>query len=354
MKKVYAVVLTYNRKDLLKRSLDAIFSQTRCCDGVIVIDNASSDGTESMLMQADYPGLQLYVLSHNIGASGGFNAGFRMAFQQGADFVWMMDDDVIAAPDALAQLLEADELLESNSTERAFLLSTAFTESGLITNAPSVDTRRNRIDYESWPLTLEHGVLPVRRATFVSILVPRATLEEYGLPIASMFIWGEDTEFTLRVTAKAPGYIVGKSKVEHLRQESGAISIMAETNPARLKYHRHYFRNEIFVARKYSRNRRLIISIFKQLVLMVRLLRMHQPQKARIVLQGLSESWRFNPGIESASSPIEDLGVTVRSPTSYFEPTEVEHKDFALDSLPLKSEELFDPLIDQRPGPILV
>ncbi|MBQ0778927.1 MAG: glycosyltransferase, partial [Pseudomonas sp.] len=71
MKKVYAVVLTYNRKDLLKRSLDAIFSQTRCCDGVIVIDNASSDGTESMLMQADYPGLQLYVLSHNIGASGG-------------------------------------------------------------------------------------------------------------------------------------------------------------------------------------------------------------------------------------------------------------------------------------------
>lgn len=354
MKKVYAVVLTYNRKDLLQRSLDAIFAQTRPCDGVIVIDNASTDGTESMLLQAGYPGLQLYVLSHNIGASGGFNAGFRMAFQQGADFVWMMDDDVIAAPDALEQLLDADALLESTSTERAFLLSTAFTESGLITNAPCVDNRRNRIDYESWPLTLEHGVLPVRRATFVSILVPRATLEEYGLPIASMFIWGEDTEFTLRITARAPGYIVGRSKVQHLRQENGAISIMAEANPARLKYHRHYFRNEVFVARKYYRNRRLIISIFKQLALTCRLLRMRQTQKARIVLQGLWESRLFNPGIESASAPIEDLGVSVRSPTSYFEPASVERKDFALDSLPLQSEELFGPLADQRPSHILV
>ncbi|WP_022961505.1 glycosyltransferase family 2 protein [Halopseudomonas pelagia] len=354
MKKVFAVVLTYNRKDLLERSLDAIYAQTRRCDGVIVIDNASSDGTESMLLEAGYPGLQLYVLSHNLGASGGFNVGFRMAFQEGADLVWMMDDDVIAAPDALQRLLEADALLESRTEERAFLLSTAFTENGLVTNSPSIDNRRNKIDYENWPLTLELGILPVRRATFVSILVPRATLEEYGLPIASMFIWGEDTEFTLRVTSKVPGYIVGNSKVQHLRQENGAISIMAENSPSRLQYHRHYFRNEIFVARKYYRTRRLIMSVFNQLVLIFRLLRMRKTTKARIVFQGLLESWRFFPTAESAAAPVEDLGVTVRSPTSYLKPKEVEQRDFALDSLQLTSEELVDSLTDQGPGRILV
>ncbi|QJD59460.1 glycosyltransferase [Pseudomonas sp. gcc21] len=313
MKKIFAVILTYNRKDLLKRCLRAVYSQTRACDGVIVIDNAGTDGTEQMLKELDLPNLEVHVLSHNIGASGGFNAGFRIAYQKGADFVWMMDDDVIPSPDALQRLQEADELLEEKSLARAFLLSTAYTEGGLITNAPSMDQRRNRIDYENWPLTLEHGIVPVRRATFVSILVPRATLKEYGLPLASMFIWGEDTEYTLRITKNAPGFIVGNSKVLHLRQENGAISVLAEHNPNRLKYHRHYVRNEVFVARKYYRPRRLILSVIHQIKLIGQLIGMKEFAKAKIVFHGLIESSHFSPDVEAIDAPFANLGVTVRS-----------------------------------------
>jgi GT2 family glycosyltransferase len=313
MQKIFAVVLTYNRKDLLAKCLAAIYAQTRRCDAVLVIDNASSDGTEQMLLEADYPDLEFHVLSHNIGASGGFNAGFRLAYQGGADMVWMMDDDVIAEPDALQRLVEADQTLADNGMERSFLLSTAYTESGLITNAPSLDVRHNRIRYENWPLTLRHGLAPIRRGTFVSILVPRPTLENYGLPIASMFIWGEDTEYTLRVTDKAPGYLVGNSRVLHLRQENGSIDIKAETNQARLKYHRHYVRNEVFVARKYYRQRRALLTVMHQFRLMWELATRGEWGKARIVLQGLIESGRFKPGSEPASAPIESLGVEVRS-----------------------------------------
>ncbi|HDZ56974.1 MAG TPA: glycosyltransferase [Pseudomonas xinjiangensis] len=316
MQKIFAVVLTYNRKNLLEKCLEAIYQQTRPCDGVIVVDNGSSDGTEQMLLDLEHTNLEIHVLSENIGASGGFNAGFRLAFQGGADFVWMMDDDVIADPDALQRLLEADDVLDRKAIERAFLLSTAFTENGLITNAPSMDVRLNRIRYENWPLTLEHGLAPVRRATFVSILVPRQTLETYGLPIASMFIWGEDTEYTLRITEKVPGYIVGNSKVLHLRQESGAISILAETNTARLKYHRHYVRNEVFVARKYYRQRRSIMTVAHQFSLMFQLALRGDFRKACIVLQGVLESSRFFPATEAADTPIESLGITVRSLTS--------------------------------------
>lgn len=313
--KIIAVILTYNRKDLLSQCLEAVSRQSRPCDEIIVVDNASTDDTEQMLRHLSLRNLTVHRLSENIGASGGFNAGFRLAYQSGADQVWMMDDDVIPADDALEQLLKADELLTGKAIEPAFLLSTAYTEHGLVTNAPSIDQRPNRIAYENWPLTLEHGIAPVRRATFVSILVPRRTLATYGLPIASMFIWGEDTEYTLRITEHAPGFVVGNSKVVHLRQENGAIDIMAERNPNRVKYHRHYVRNEVFVARKYYRPRRVVVSILHQCKIALKLFGRGDFNKAGIVLRGLLESGPFNPSTESVDAPIANLGVTVSSYT---------------------------------------
>lgn len=314
MQQIFAVVLTYNRKDLLKRCLSAIYSQTRPCDSVIVIDNASHDDTQQMLLEAGYPNLKVYVLSRNIGASGGFNAGFRLAYQAGADFVWMMDDDVIPQPDALQQLLEAEEQLLQRKIDRSFLLSTAFTETGLITNTPGVNLQLNKIGYSGWPEMVEYGMVPVRRATFVSILMPRETLAEHGVPITSMFIWGEDTEYTLRATQKKPGFLVGASKVLHLRQENGPISIISENDPVRMKYHRHFIRNNIFIVRKYSRHPRLIImEVYRNFRLVLKLLRNRQLYKARIVLQGIKEGFHFYPRIEAADAPIETLKVSIRS-----------------------------------------
>lgn len=313
MSHIYAVVLTYNRKDLLKRCLEALCAQTRPCDGIIVIDNASTDGTEQMVLDLALADLELYVLSANVGASGGFNAGFRMAYQRGADFIWMMDDDVIPSPDALQRLVEADELLAARDIKRSFLLSGAYTQEGLVNNSPALDQRRNRIDYECWPATVELGVMPVARATFVSILVPRATLTEHGVPISSMFIWGEDTEFTLRVTREAPGYLVGASKVLHLRQEGGgAINIRTERSPARIRYHRHFVRNELFITRKYASRRRLLKTLAYRLWGTAKLLLAGEFFKARVTLVGLLEALAFSPRVEPADAPLATLRVQVR------------------------------------------
>jgi len=313
MQRVIAVILTYNRKGLLKRCLDAVYSQTRPCDGVIVIDNASCDGTQQQLLEAGYPDLEVYVLSHNIGASGGFNAGFRLAYQAGADLVWMMDDDVVPQPRALQRLLEAGELLNTKNIDQAFLISTALTESGFITNTPSLNLNLNKIGYSGWPEMVEHGMVPVRRATFVSILVPRSTLAEHGLPIASMFIWGEDAEYTLRITQKKPGFLVGASKVLHLRQENGPISILSESNPARMKYHRYFIRNKIFIARKHSwRYRQVVLEAYGNFRLVIKLLCKGKFHKAWVVAHGLVGSVFFYPGIEAADAPIETLKVSVR------------------------------------------
>lgn len=317
MEQIYAVVLSYKRKELLKRCLDGINAQSRPCDGIIVVDNASNDGTEEMLLQSQLPNLKVFVLSHNTGASGGFSAGFRIAYQQGADFVWMMDDDVIPDPDALEQLLDAGEKLKAQNQPHSFLLSLAYTEDGLLTNVPRIDERTNAIDYENWPALLHLGVIPVRPATYVSILMPRASLQRHGLPLASMFMWGDDTEFTLRISQDAPGYLVAASKVLHLRQVSGSINIQREIDPKRIALHRHFIRNELFIARHYFRKRRVLALFFSRLSLIARMVQHGHFAKSGIVLKGLLESFSFSPEPEAADAPVEALGVTVRelSPT---------------------------------------
>jgi GT2 family glycosyltransferase len=303
MATIFAVILTFNRKDLLRRCLNQVFAQSRLCDRVIVIDNCSSDGTADMLRNEWGDRVEVHTLPRNVGASGGFNAGIRIAYQEGADFIWVMDDDVLPREDALAKLIAADEFLANRGIEHAFVLSSAWTEDGNPTNVPKIDTRPRVRGYEDWPRFLEHRIVPVTRATFVSILLPRAMILEHGLPLAPMFIWGEDSEYTLRITDKRPGFLAAESKVLHLRQLSGVVSIVTEQNTTRLKYHHHLIRNHMYIFRKYGSKLDYCRHAIRQVQLILRLAMAREFQKARIVLAGVLESFLFDPPIELAGEP---------------------------------------------------
>jgi dTDP-4-dehydrorhamnose reductase len=313
MPKIVAVVLTFNRKDLLQRCLDAIAKQTCRCDKIIVIDNGSSDGTVEMLRQNWAGRVHTYVLSRNIGASGGYNAGFRLAYKDGAEFIWAMDDDVIPSEDALEKLVEGNEFLVRSGTEHPFVLSTAWTETGAVTNVPKIDTRPIAQGYEIWPMYLQYRMVPVTRATFVSILLPRSTIAKFGLPLAPMFIWGEDSEYTMRITKKHPGFVIAESKVAHLRALSGAVSILTETNKVRIGYYRHFVRNQMYTARIHSPKLDFLRHVVRQMQLILKLTRRLEFHKANIVLTGFMESLWFHPEVEAADASIESLGVSVQS-----------------------------------------
>ncbi len=298
MTRVIAVVLTYNRQELLQRSLHAIQQQTRRCDDILVINNASTDGTREMLESGKYSDLKVYSLKKNMGAAGGFNAGFRLAYDNGADYVWMMDDDVIPENTALERLLDADALLEEKGVKRTYLLSTAFTEAGQATNTPQISDKRNGAGYFGWPEQLKHGMVAVCSGTFVSILLPRSTLKQYGLPISSMFIWGEDAEYTLRITREVPGYLVGASQVAHVRHGGATISIVSETNPVRIGYYKNFVRNNIFLARKYKTRRRLFTVLFNNMGLIAKFMLKGELRKTYVVIVGMLQSFTFTPGNE--------------------------------------------------------
>src|SRR5215472_5862295 len=104
--RVVAVIVTYNRRDLLIEALDAVDVQTRKPDAVIVVDNASTDQTAAAV-RSRFPWVRLAELSCNTGGAGGFAYGIALALADHADLIWLMDDDTVAEPAALETLLGA-------------------------------------------------------------------------------------------------------------------------------------------------------------------------------------------------------------------------------------------------------
>lgn len=92
--KLLAAVVTHNRRDLLTRCLDHISSQHRQADGLVVINNESTDGTVEMLLGRGVD----FVTQPNLGSAGGWQRAIVYAQERGYDAVWLMDDD--GFPDA--------------------------------------------------------------------------------------------------------------------------------------------------------------------------------------------------------------------------------------------------------------
>lgn len=105
MKQVIALIVTYNRLNLLKENIAAITAQTYPVEHILVIDNHSQDGTRDYLDSLEIDGLIVKHLSKNLGGSGGFFEGIKVFEEQLTDdYVWIMDDDTIPTATALENL----------------------------------------------------------------------------------------------------------------------------------------------------------------------------------------------------------------------------------------------------------
>ncbi len=105
--RVVAVVVAYNRRDLLSEVLAALAAQTSPLASAVVVDNASTDDSADVALAAG-PFVDLVRLDRNTGGAGGFAAGMATALVDGApDWLWLMDDDTVPSETALAELLAA-------------------------------------------------------------------------------------------------------------------------------------------------------------------------------------------------------------------------------------------------------
>jgi len=218
--KVHAVVVTHNRRQLLAASLGAILGQTRPPDRVHVIDNASDDGTSDMVTD-QFPSTSLSVLTSNTGGAGGFAAGLAVALDDEADLVWLMDDDTVPAPDALAEMLDAYSAYGPGAP--ALMASRVLWTDGRDhpMNTPRV---RPGVSVSERSLAAAVGCVPVRSASFVSVLVDAAVVRAVGLPQADFFLWNDDFEFTTRLLREGKGLYCPASVVEHRTKTFGSTN----------------------------------------------------------------------------------------------------------------------------------
>ncbi len=208
--RVAVVVVTYNRADLLVRMLVGLASQTRPADAIFVIDNASSDHTRQVLDEealAVRPALPLLVThtEDNLGGAGGFHLGVQQAYDAGFDRIWLMDDDVVPAPECLATLMALDEacLMAVREDTRGHLVEKAATRFDL-GNPLVIRPKTGMVETDYGSREQMPELVEIENVAFEGFIFRREVVDAIGLPDPSYFIFYDDVDFAIR--ARRAGY----------------------------------------------------------------------------------------------------------------------------------------------------
>lgn len=239
--RIAAVVVTYNRKELLCRCLQALDAQQNEMLDILVFDNASTDGTEEAVREMNLPRVKYQNTGRNLGGAGGFAFGVKAAAQAGYAYLWLMDDDTLPEPGALQAFLQADKDLQG---EYGWLSSRALTPTGK--DQPM--NRQRKTPYRDID-GYEQPLIPSVMASFVSLFIPLVVVRRFGLPIAEFFIWSDDWEYTRRISRSLPCYTVSDSRVVHAMQNSTVVNIAADS-PNRWERYRYFYRNDVYLYRR--------------------------------------------------------------------------------------------------------
>jgi len=262
--RVCAVIITFNRKDLLVECIDALLAQTHAVMRTIIVDNASTDGTEDLLRERGllaHDAVEYLRLERNMGASGGFARGVAAGRALEIDWIWIMDDDAEPRPDALTTLLASPPAADPHTV--AVCPKVVYAEGGIDANQRGHFHRRLRplpdCEYRA-------GHYPALDfLSFVGSLVRISAARATDLPREDFFIWGDDVEYSFRLRRLGAIRLVSESVVVHKRvthsfetRRSRALNRLLPVTMWPTPYERFWqnlcgLRNYLWIKRTYER-----------------------------------------------------------------------------------------------------
>ena len=235
--KVAAVIVTFNRKDLLLETIRGVLAQSRPPEKIFLIDNASTDGTaEAVEQMADDGRLSYYRLDKNTGGAGGFSYGMQLAQAEGYDWYWTMDDDVEPRRDALETMLKYTHISECiNATK-------IFTKNGEVQYWEQYyDFATNRlIDLKNASFWNGKDWCATNVACFEGMLISERVVSKIGLPDPGYFIYQDDTVYGIKASLWTNVIYVRDAVFDKKIYGYGAVT------PMRAYY---YFRNSFRLKR---------------------------------------------------------------------------------------------------------
>ena len=223
---VCAVVVTYNRKDLLIKCIDSLVNQTLKVDAIYIIDNDSTDNTPELLSDygfitslppVDYDDkwscdnnyndilIKYIKLPQNMGGAGGFYEGVKQAYHDDYDWVWIMDDDAFPTPDCLKQLsyyYDLEDTVALASLKLDLDDNILYHHRGYFNFNHGLPIQ-TPINYEDTQV----DVKDIDMVSFVGLLVKKDAISQIGYPKKEFFIHSDDLEYCIRLRS------VGKIKL---------------------------------------------------------------------------------------------------------------------------------------------
>lgn len=254
-----AIVVTYNRKELLVRCLEALLTQQQQVNDILIIDNDSRDGTQAYLEENGYLNNKMvsYInIGKNLGGAGGFSYGLAYAIKNNFTWMWLMDDDAIPDQSCFATLWahrRTDTALCPLCVDEQCLDKLAFSAPGA-SNSPDnswiIKTiTDNTVDdvYNGWG------------ALFNGVLLHNDIVRKIGLVKSEMFIWGDEEEYRLRIQSHQ--YFIAtiaSAILKHPKERCDWINITKTRKVIKFSYNwkiYSYYRNRGYISRKYSRKK---------------------------------------------------------------------------------------------------
>lgn len=249
---VIAITVTYNRIDKLINTVKSLENQEKEVDKIIIVDNCSNEKNKEGLriIEKNSDKIEVIWLEENLGGAGGFYIGMEHALEKyDPNWYWIMDDDAYPTNNCLFELMKYKEKLK----DIGFLAPAIY---GIDNKKYQMYHHKLLSKYKVNDITAVDDYNSLKEITnieanaFVGPIFPRNVIKELGLPDKDLFIYGDDTEYTYRITRKYKGYLIKNAIINH--QDPPYVGKVVAPSAWWKEY--YMFRNRFLFVNKFEKN----------------------------------------------------------------------------------------------------
>lgn len=296
-----AVIVTYNRKELLSQNIEMLLKQTMTVDSIIIVDNCSSDGTYEYLKNCGWttePFLYLKTET-NIGGAGGFYTGVKAAYEAGAAWIVLMDDDGRMADEHTMEILyrAARKLYDENRGERKLFVNALVQKGELLSF--KIDHMYTVVEAM---MAAKNGLIEGAANPFNGTLISRELVSDIGYPKKEFFIKGDEVDYKQRAL-DAGAYVgtVTEAKYIHPRPETVEKTVLGVKVPffVEAPWKEYYAaRNFTYMYKLQEWYKGILFELIFVKLLAVISLKCKKMETIKMLFKGVYDGWKGNLGVK--------------------------------------------------------